>query len=164
MHLPKFLLPGCQRGFGFLPLLLAVVEDGWHVLPEVGRRQDGDSNDGGEGRRQDGGDGGGAESDHANDDKDLEQAFAEFGSWFFQKNSSRLPKVVTLESYSTCGTNRSLTFQASQMAPWKNTWGKLILERCCTCIISVWSPIDLKVERTIITFKILSFYHPCHCS
>ena len=100
MHLPKFLLPGCQRGFGFLPLLIAVVEDGRHVLPEVGCRQDGGGHgSGGEGA---------VESDNENDDKDLEQAFAEFGSWFFQKNSSRLPKVVTLESYSTCGTNRSL--------------------------------------------------------
>ena len=105
MHLPKFLLPGCQRGFGVLPLLLAVVEDGRHVLPEVGRRQDDDSND----DDDDGGEGEGAiESDNENDDKDLEQAFAEFGSWFCQKNSSRLAKVVTLGSYSTCGTNRSL--------------------------------------------------------
>ena len=37
MHLPKFLLPGCQRGFGFFLLLLAVVEDGRHVLPELMR-------------------------------------------------------------------------------------------------------------------------------
>ena len=64
-----------------------MVEDGGHVLPKVGRLKD---DDGGE-------DGEVAE----NDDNDLEQAFAEFGSWFCQKNSSRLPKVVTLGSYST---------------------------------------------------------------
>ena len=45
MHLAKFLPPGCQRGLGFLLLLLVVVEDGRHVLPEVGCRQDDDGDD-----------------------------------------------------------------------------------------------------------------------
>ena len=40
-----FLPPGCQRGLSLLPLLLAVVEDGRHVLPEVGCRQDDDGDD-----------------------------------------------------------------------------------------------------------------------
>ena len=91
LHLAKFLLHGSQRDFGFLPLLLAVVEDGRHVLPEVGCRHL-DSNNGGEAAVE-------------SDVNDLEQAFAEFGSWFCQKNSSRLAKVVTLGSYSTCGYN-----------------------------------------------------------
>ena len=40
-----FLPPGCQRRLSFLLLLLAVVEDGRHVLPEVGCRQDDDGDD-----------------------------------------------------------------------------------------------------------------------
>ena len=34
--------------------------------------------------------------------RDLEQAFAEFGSWFCQKKTRSLAKVTTLGSYSTC--------------------------------------------------------------
>ena len=43
----------------------------------------------------------GDDGDNGDNTKHLEQAFAEFGSWFIQKNSSRRPKVVTSGSYST---------------------------------------------------------------
>ena len=39
MNLAKF-QPGSQRGLRLPLLLLVVVEDGRHVLPELGRRQD----------------------------------------------------------------------------------------------------------------------------
>ena len=60
-----------------------------------------DNDDGDDGDNGDGDDGGG-DGDEGDNTKHLEQAFAEFGSWFIQKNSSRRPKVVTLGSYSTC--------------------------------------------------------------
>ena len=49
---------------------------------------------------------------HGGTDRDLEQAFAEFGSWFCQKKTRSLAKVTTLGSYSTCA---GLDMSHSQM-------------------------------------------------
>ena len=90
LNLAKF-QPGSQRGLRLPLLLLVVVEDGRHVLP-VGRH--GGHDDHHESGQHDGHDVG--------TDRDLEQAFAEFGSWFCQKKTRSLAKVTTLGSYSTC--------------------------------------------------------------
>ena len=90
MNLAKF-QPGSQRGLRLPLLLLVVVEDGRHVLP-VGHH--GGHDDHHESGQHDGHDFG--------TDRDLEQAFAEFGSWFCQKKTRSLAKVTTLGSYSTC--------------------------------------------------------------
>ena len=97
-----------------------MVEDGRHVLPvghhgghdghhEVGQH-DG-HNESGQHVGYDDGHESGHDDHHESDhhdghhggtDRDLEQAFAEFGSWFCQKKTRSLAKVTTLGSYSTC--------------------------------------------------------------
>ena len=67
-----------------------------------------------------------------NYDNDLEQAFAEFGSWFCQKNSSRLAKVVTLGSYSTFGCNfihSEVVYHCNEERESDSQWGYLSMKK-----------------------------------
>ena len=120
MNLAKF-QPGSQRGLRLPLLLLVVVEDGRHVLPVGHHGGHGDHHESGQhdGHNESGQHDGHHESDQHvghddhhesgehdgldfGTDRDLEQAFAEFGSWFCQKKTRSLAKVTTLGSYSTC--------------------------------------------------------------
>ena len=119
MNLSKF-QPGCQRGLRLPLLLLVVVEDGRHVLPAGHHGGHDDHHESGQHVGHDDGHESGHDDHHESgqhddhiesghhdghdvgSDRDLEQAFAEFGSWFCQKKTRSLAKVTTLGSYSTC--------------------------------------------------------------